>query len=198
MGLKRPHRHSAIVGMVQVGVLLVGTLAGPPARAVPLEGVGVAPSHALEVLKRYPLRTVGGESVTLSSLKGQVVVLNFWASWCGPCRREMPRLDQLNAELRSRGGRVLAVSIDEDRDNVDRFARIHGLKLPIVHDGPRGLARELDLQHVPFTIVLDRNGEVAYTTSQSDDAGIAALSAMTRQLVARQPLASGIHEGAQP
>jgi len=91
-----------------------------------------------------------------------------------------------------------AVPIEGDRENVDRFARLHALHLPIVHDGPQGLARSLDLQHIPFTVVLDRNGDVAYTSSHTDDAGLEALAATTRQLAARQPLATGIHEGDQP
>ena len=192
-----PKRSARLAHAAALGAALL-TLASVPARAVPMEGVGIPAARAREVLRRYPLRTLGGEAISLPSLRGQVVVVSFWASWCAPCRRELPRLDQLNAELSKKGGCVVAVSIDEDRENVDRFARLHALHLPIVHDGPQGLARSLDLQHIPFTVVLDRNGDVAYTSSHTDDAGLEALAATTRQLAARQPLATGIHEGDQP
>ena len=65
-------------------------------------------------------------------------------------------------------------------------------------DGPEGLARELDLGSIPFTVVLDRNGEVAYTTARSDEAGVAELTAAARQLAAGRPYAAGVREGGTP
>src|SRR5262245_7990690 len=111
-----------------------------------------------EALRSHVLRTQGGGTLSIASLRGEVVVINFWATWCPPCRRELPQLDALHAELAQRQGRVLAISIDRDPENVKRFARKLDLKLPILVDGPEGLARRLDLEHIPFTVVLDRRG----------------------------------------
>ncbi len=169
-----------------------------PVPADRMDGVGAPAARLRDILRGYPLHTLDGSTVSLASLQGEVVVLNFWASWCSPCRKELPRLDALHAEISKNGARVLAVSIDHERQNVNRFARMHKLKLPIVHDGPDGLVRQLDLKHIPFTIVLDRNGEVAFTTSRCDDAGLDALAAATRQLIAGKPYASRIHEGDKP
>lgn len=170
----------------------------PAADGVRIGGVGVPAAHVSGILARHTLHLLEGGDLSLADLRGQVVVLDFWASWCGPCRKELPRLDTLHAEIARRGGRVLAVSIDEDRQNVDRFARRYGLRLPIAVDGPNGLARELDLRHVPLAIVLDRDGNVAFTSSRSDAAGLAAVTDATHQLIAGRPVAAATVEGGKP
>lgn len=155
----------------------------------------VADQRFGEVLRQSVLRNAGGGTLSLAGLRGQVVVINFWASWCPPCRHELPGLDALNAEISRQGGRVLAVSIDADPANVRRFVRAHGLKLPVYLDGPDGLARRLDLDHIPYTIVLDRQGGVAFKTSAADANGIAELGAVTRRLVAETPALSTTQDG---
>ena len=140
-----------------------------------------------EALRSHVLRTPGGGTLALADLRGEVVVINFWASWCPPCRRELPQLDALHGELSRRHGRVLAVSIDRDAENVTRFAHKLGLKLPIYVDGPEGLARRLDLNHIPFTVVLDRRGEVAFTGSGSTPRDVAELGAVARRLAGESP-----------
>ena len=139
--------------------------------------------RAQQALRSHALRTLEGRPVSIAALQGEVVVVNFWASWCPPCRRELPRLDALNASIARQGGRVLAVSIDDEARTAERFVRKHKLALPVCHDGPDGLARQLDLPAVPFTLVLDRSGVIAYTTSQSDPAALDQLDAVTRRLL---------------
>jgi thiol-disulfide isomerase/thioredoxin len=172
-------------------LLAMVAMAPPASHAAAKHASRVSPERLREVLSRHELRTLDGRTQSLASLDGEVVVVNFWASWCKPCRRELPSLDALHAELSKKGGRVVAVSIDEEAANVRRFVRSHGLKLPVYIDGPNGLARALDLDHVPFTVVLDRGGEVAFSTSGSDADGIAEIGAVTRRLVEKRPLLSG-------
>ena len=168
--------------------VLCATLGGPaPAHARPASTPVVQPEQLRRALEGHVFKTLDGQSLSLASLQGQVVVLNFWASWCAPCRKELPALDALQASIAGQGGRVVAISIDNDRQNVARFTRTHALKLPIVHDGPDGLARELDLQAIPFTLVLDREGAVAFTSSGADDRALAEIGAVTRRLLARTP-----------
>ena len=185
---------------VLVGVLTAAAAAAGVASpaADRIAGVGAPAAQVPGILGRHVFHPLAGGTLSLAELRGQVVVLDFWATWCPPCRRELPRLDALNAELARRGGRVLAVSIDEDRENVDRFARRYGLKLPIVLDGPNGVARELDLQDVPLTLVLDRDGQVALTSSRSDAAGLQAVADAAHGLIAGRPVAAAGAEGGRP
>jgi len=150
-----------------------------------------APRTVRQVLESRALATVDGKALAWPSLRGEVVVVTFWASWCKPCRREMPALDALHREMAGRGGRVVAVSIDEDPANVRRFARSLGLGLPIYRDGPDGLARTLDLEAIPTTFVLDRAGAVALRTTGAGKADLEKVTAVTRRLLATRLSADG-------
>jgi thiol-disulfide isomerase/thioredoxin len=184
------------------GLLTLGAVASlvVPAAARPTRasGVGVDAPAMQQALRTHALHTENGASLTLGDLEGQVVIVNFWASWCQPCRRELPSLDALHAELAPRGGRVVAVSIDENPDNARRFARATRLTMPIYIDGPNGLARQLDLDHIPLTLVLDRNGAVAFSISGTDDRSLAGLRSTALRLVAAKPYATQTTEGANP
>lgn len=186
----RPGFRGAAVSLA--AMVALASLAG---MAVAEDRDGVDASRLRSALARRPLRTLDGQPVTLEGLRGEVVVLNFWATWCGPCRAELPRLDALHRELASRRGRVVALSIDQDVANVRRFVKRYRLTLPVVHDGPEGVVRSLGLQHVPFTVVLDRAGEVAFTAHGADAVSVAALVERARRLATEKPLVSGVPEG---
>jgi thiol-disulfide isomerase/thioredoxin len=177
-------RSTAIVAVAAMCATVGGAAR---AQAKPESVPTVQPEQIQRALGQHQFKTIDGESLTLASLQGQVVVLNFWASWCAPCRKELPALDALQASIAGQGGRVVAISIDNDLQNVTRFRKAHALKLPIVHDGPEGLARELDLQYIPFTLVLNREGAVALISTGTDDRAVAQISAVTRQLLAKSP-----------
>ncbi len=171
-------------------VAAVMSLAGAgasPGRVPDAHRAAVDPERLGRVLKEHVLRTLDGRTLSLGTLRGEVVVVNFWASWCSPCRQELPRLDALHASIAGRGGRVVAVSIDQETRNVRRFVRTHRLSLPIYHDGPDGLARTLDLPHVPFTVLLDRAGAVALASAGADDRAFDAIARRTRSLIAAGP-----------
>jgi len=160
-----------------------------PAAAAPVgtpAGIGARPEVFQRALREHVLHTLDGKSLTLASLRGEVVVVNFWASWCPPCRKELPALAALNDRLAGHG-RVIAVSIDRDLRNVERFAKANHLSMTVAHDGPDGLARQLDLKSVPLTLVLGRDGEVALTAMGTSDLG--RVEDTARRLVA-QPLAA--------
>jgi peroxiredoxin len=102
----------------------------------------------------------GDRAVTLSQLKGQVVVLNFWATWCPPCIEEMPSLVQMQQRMKARGVTVLAVSVDVDQSNYERFLREHNVNLLSVRDGNNESNALYGTFKFPETYVIDRSGVV--------------------------------------
>jgi thiol-disulfide isomerase/thioredoxin len=171
-----------------MGALLAGLVLLVAGEAVAADLPGGAVAAAL---RGRTLTAIDGSTLPAGSLAGQVVVVNFWATWCKPCRREMPRLVALDRELSRRGGRVIAVSIDEDPENVRRFAKSLGLELPLYVDGPKGLVRTLDLERIPTTFVLDRDGTMVHRSEGSTDADLDRLAAVTRRLTGGTATAGG-------
>ncbi|MGN4071657.1 TlpA family protein disulfide reductase [Burkholderia gladioli] len=107
-----------------------------------------------------------GKPQSLASFKGQKVVVNFWASWCGPCVQEMPELVQLSHEYKSRGIHFVGVAVDSDK-NVQAFLQKVMVDYPVVVSGYAGadLARNFGntAGALPFTVVIDANGRVRVT-----------------------------------
>ncbi len=99
-------------------------------------------------------------SVTLSQLKGQVVVLNFWATWCPPCVEELPSLVQMQQRMKARGVTVLAVSVDADENAYRRFLKDHNVNLLSVRDPDQKSAGLYGTFKFPETYIVDRNGVV--------------------------------------
>jgi len=99
-------------------------------------------------------------TVTLSQFKGQVVVLNFWATWCPPCIEEMPSLVQMQQRMKDKGVTVLAVSVDVDNSSYQRFLRDHGVNLLSVRNADQKSNSLYGTFKFPETYVIDRNGVV--------------------------------------
>lgn len=161
-------------------------------------GAHAAPSAASRVpaaLAEHPLQLATGGSRTWSPASGEVTVLHFWASWCAPCRRELPRIAALERSLAAEGGRVLAVSIDSDVRNAVRFAAQNAPGLTVYHDGPDGLARTLDLPALPWTVVLGRDGSVVWSGGGADDATFKGLKDTAHRLASARTVATETTEG---
>jgi cytochrome c biogenesis protein CcmG, thiol:disulfide interchange protein DsbE len=108
----------------------------------------------------YAAATLEGERIALADLRGEVVLLNIWATWCYPCRREMPSFEALQRELGDEGFRVVAVSIDRagDRAQIGDFLEEYGITFTVLHDHDQGIARTFDARGVPETFLIDREG----------------------------------------
>jgi cytochrome c biogenesis protein CcmG, thiol:disulfide interchange protein DsbE len=141
------------VVMVGVGCATAGTTGGGEPQ------VG-APAPEITV------QGLSGKSISVSSYRGKVVLLDVWASWCGPCKEELPMLDEMAGRLRRQGIEVLAVSVDQERANVVKFLRARPRwSLTIAHDPAGQIADRLQPDKMPTSYVIDRAGIIRYVNS---------------------------------
>lgn len=109
---------------------------------------------------KLPVRA-GGE-LALSSLKGQVVMINFWATWCGPCRQEMPLLEQIYKRYKGLGFTLLAVNVEEDSSGADKWLAETPVTFPVLFDRTNSVSKLYDVVAMPSTVIVDRKGQVRY------------------------------------
>jgi len=108
----------------------------------------------------FPI-TLSGKPERLSDLKGKVVVLNFWATWCPPCVEETPALNRLQKYIDSRNGMVLGVSVDEDGAAYEKFLKDQTVVFPTYRDATKKSATDYGTSMYPETYVIDRRGKIA-------------------------------------
>lgn len=133
----------------------------------------------------FRLRDLSGRPGDLASLRGRVVVLDFWASWCEPCRESFPFYNALHDELGRRGLCILGVSVDEQASNVRTFLRRTPAKFRILHDPSGGVAARFGPQRMPTSFVIDRNGLVRHVHYGFDAREKAAIEREVRALLGR-------------
>ncbi len=110
----------------------------------------------------FSLPDAAGNTVALSDLRGQVVLINFWASWCGPCREEMPLLDQLSNKYGPLGFTLLGINVEEERDLADRFLAGTPVDFPVLYDPENGVSKLYDVIAMPTTVLVDRQGVIRF------------------------------------
>ncbi len=106
----------------------------------------------------FSLKDTNDRTVSLSSLKGNVVLINFWATWCPPCRAEMPSLNRLHKDYMNKGLVVLAVSTDRSVSSVKDFLGRNPVDFPVVMDSGSRVARQFKVFSLPTSFLVDRNG----------------------------------------
>ncbi len=131
-------------------------------------------------------RSGGVPTVALARHRGDVVVLNIWATWCDPCRTEMPSLEALYRAYGSRGLRVVAVSVDDDGhdDDIRAFVRQYGLTFEVVHDGSGRIEQAYQTTGVPETFVIARDGVIRKKVAGMEDWASPGNEALIAQLLA--------------
>lgn len=125
----------------------------PSSPAVPVEGTRVG-----NLAPDFQLQDLEGQSVSLSSLRGKPVLLNFWATWCGPCRVEMPYIQRIFEEWSGRGLVLLAVNIGENPAKAREFMQSNDLSFPVLLDTEEHTARKYNIRGIPTTYFIDKNG----------------------------------------
>jgi peroxiredoxin len=110
----------------------------------------------------FTLRAMNGPNLRLQEQRGQVVMVNFWATWCGPCRQEMPHLNRLYEKYRASGFLLLGVNVDEDPRHAAEVATKLGVKFPVLLDTDKKVSRLYQLATMPSTVLIDRNGRVTH------------------------------------
>ena len=124
--------------------------------------VGLAPGNTAP---EFTTTTVDGETVSLSDYRGQVVLLNFWYTTCGPCLREMPEFEDAYQELHDKGFTVLAVNREERADNINAFAdEVGGLSFPLLLDEDGDIQWEYNISSYPTSYLLDENGVIVFVS----------------------------------
>jgi peroxiredoxin len=130
-----------------------------------LGGIAVTTAHAVQPAAPAPdftLRAMSGPNQRLNELRGQVVMLNFWATWCGPCRQEMPHLNRLYEKYRASGFVLLGVNVDDEPRNAVDLAKKLGLAFPVLLDTDKKVSGLYELNTMPSTVLIDRDGKVRY------------------------------------
>jgi peroxiredoxin len=139
-----------LISMLLATVLTVGA----PLGAAGADAGGVAPAFTLSEL--------GGQSASLSQYKGQVVMLNFWATWCGPCQQEMPLLDQMYRKYKPAGFTLIGVNVDKEAPPVKQLLDRKPVSFPVLLDPASQVSKAYHVDEMPSTVLIDRKGNVRF------------------------------------
>ena len=151
----RPSLRPLLRSCAMAALLALALAGGGPARAQQATG-NLAPD--------FSLRDLDNNAVSLADYKGSVVLMNFWATWCGPCMLEMPHLQAMYDDLKDQGFVVLSVSTDDARDasKVKPLVRAKKLTFPVVLDKDTAVVSQYNpAKTLPYTVLIDRTGRVA-------------------------------------
>ena len=133
-----------IAAIVAALAVSLPALAGPPA--------GPAPA--------FSLASRAGQDVSLAQYKGQVVMLNFWASWCGPCRQEMPLLESIYRKYGKMGFTMIGVNVEPDSNAANEWLKATPVSFPILYDRDSKVSKLYDVAGMPSTVIIDRTGKL--------------------------------------
>ncbi|MFT3929965.1 MAG: TlpA disulfide reductase family protein [Spongiibacteraceae bacterium] len=122
----------------------------------------VSLSGATETAPDFTLKSTQGDNVRLSEHRGEVLLVNFWASWCGPCRQEMPLLDSLQQRYSKLGFNVVGVNVDKDSALANKLLKDIPVTFPVLLDNTGAVSASYNVSAMPTTVLIDRDGNVRY------------------------------------
>jgi len=188
MSLRRRDRNGETVRNPRAGfglTALLAALIAIPTAAAPGE---LKPVKGAIIAGDFVTQDLRGKPVRFAELRGKVVLLNFWATWCAPCRKEMPSMEQLHREYKERGLVVLAVSQDQGPiREVQAFAQELKLSFSVWHDRDGLVGRQYSIPGVPTSYLVGADGRIAYRAlGEYDWSGPEARRAVERLLAARE------------
>ncbi|MCF6281548.1 MAG: TlpA family protein disulfide reductase [Candidatus Polarisedimenticolaceae bacterium] len=120
-------------------------------------------AYAVEENEKAPdftLKSRSGENLKLSEFRGELVMVNFWASWCGPCRQEMPELESLYQQYKGMGFTLLGINVDDQIKNADKMLKQIPVSFPVLYDSEHKVSDLYEVAAMPTTILIDRNGTI--------------------------------------
>ena len=143
----RTARRAAVTAVAVIGATLLA--------ALPAAGAGPSgPAPAFTLTQR------GGGNLSLAQYKGQVVMLNFWASWCGPCRQEMPLLEDIYKKYGKLGFTLIGVNVEPDSNAANDWLKQTPVSFPVVYDTQSQVSKLYDVEGMPSTVIIDRKGNL--------------------------------------
>lgn len=134
----------------------------------------------------FVLRTDDGKTYRLADYRGKVVVVNFWATWCPPCRQEMPSMDRAYKQLQKDGIEIVAVNVGENEDAIFAFTGVIPVSFPLLLDPEAKVVQQYRVRGLPTTYVVDPNGMVVYSAVGGREWDAPSIASTLRKLRAPQ------------
>lgn len=146
----------------------------------------ISPVFADEPAPDFTLPTFPGDApLNLKDLKGRVVYLDFWATWCPPCRKSFPWMDEMNSRYKDAGLTIVAVSVDKKRELIEQFIQKMQPGFTIAHDPSGDIAKAYKLRGMPSSYLIDRNGNLVKTHMGFRNKDKATMEAAIKTLLAK-------------
>ena len=148
LSFRKPRFYNALVTFVAIGFVFTSLAAS-----------------ALDIGQKAPnftLKSTAGENLNLVEQRGQIIIINFWASWCGPCRKEMPMLQSFYSKYNSLGVSVWGINVEQENQAGRDFLADLDLTFPIFFDSKNTISADYQVEAMPTTVIVDRNGKVRY------------------------------------
>lgn len=143
-------RHRRFIQLIAVTITLLLSQISWAAKSVD----GPAPD--------FTLKSTSGSNLRLSEQRGNVVLINFWASWCGPCRQEMPLLNEIHEKYSRLGFTVMGVNVDKNSSQADKILKDIPVNFPVLYDPEGDISKLYDVDAMPTTLIVDRNGKMRF------------------------------------